>query len=41
MEIADCYVQKHDKKKALEYLGKFQKLGIRNSIIAELADKLN
>jgi hypothetical protein len=41
VEIADCYVQKSDKKKALEYLGKFQKLGIRNSIIAELADKLN
>jgi tetratricopeptide (TPR) repeat protein len=41
VEIADCYVQKRDKKKALEYLGKFQKLGIRNNIIAELADKLN
>jgi tetratricopeptide (TPR) repeat protein len=41
VEIVDCYVKKSDRKKALEYLGKFQKLGIRNNVIAELADKLS
>jgi tetratricopeptide (TPR) repeat protein len=40
-EIVDCYVRKSDRKKALEYLGKFQKLGIRNNTISELADKLS
>jgi tetratricopeptide (TPR) repeat protein len=41
VEIADCYVKKSDRKKALEYLGKFQKLGIRNNVISDLAEKLN
>jgi pentatricopeptide repeat protein len=41
VEIADCYVRKGDKKKALEYLEKFQKFGLRNNVISELAEKLN
>ncbi len=40
MELADCYVKKGDKNKALEVLGDFQKLGIRNSSITELVEKL-
>jgi tetratricopeptide (TPR) repeat protein len=41
VEIVDCCVRNSDKKKALEYLGEFQKLGIRNNAISELADRLN
>jgi tetratricopeptide (TPR) repeat protein len=41
VEIADCYVKMNDRKKALEYLEKFQKLGLRNNTISELAEKLN
>jgi tetratricopeptide (TPR) repeat protein len=40
LEIADCCLQKSDRKRALEYLGAFQKLGIRNNVISDLAEKL-
>jgi tetratricopeptide (TPR) repeat protein len=40
IEIADCWVKKGDKSKAIEFLGEFQKLGIRNTNITDFLDKL-
>ncbi|MDR1108115.1 MAG: tetratricopeptide repeat protein [Spirochaetaceae bacterium] len=39
VELADCWIKKNDKTQALEVLGEFQKLGIRNPVVAELLDK--
>jgi tetratricopeptide (TPR) repeat protein len=40
MELADCYIKQGDKNKAIDVLGEFQTLGIRNTPITELMDKL-
>jgi pentatricopeptide repeat protein len=40
MEIAECYVNMGQRDKAIEVLGKFQKLGIRNMYVSEMMDKL-
>jgi DNA-binding SARP family transcriptional activator len=39
-EIAECYMLLGDKNKAIEILAEFQKLGIRNSFVSNLLDKL-
>jgi tetratricopeptide (TPR) repeat protein len=39
VELADCWIKKNDKAQALEVLGEFQKLGIRNPMVAELLEK--
>jgi tetratricopeptide (TPR) repeat protein len=41
LELADCYLKMGDKNKAKEVLSEFQKLGIRNTAVTELMDKLN
>jgi tetratricopeptide (TPR) repeat protein len=40
VELADCYLLKGDKFKAVETLETFQKLGIRNNTVAEMLEKL-
>ncbi|GHV29209.1 hypothetical protein AGMMS4952_14570 [Spirochaetia bacterium] len=40
IEIADCCVKKGDRHKAIEFLGEFQKLGIRNNNVSEFMDRL-
>lgn len=39
-EIAECYMLLGDKNKAIETLAEFQKLGIRNTFVSNLLDKL-
>lgn len=36
LELAQCYIEKKDKKKAVETLQEFQKLGIKNQTISDL-----
>ncbi|MDR1373709.1 MAG: tetratricopeptide repeat protein [Treponema sp.] len=40
IELADCWVKKREKNQALEVLGEFQKLGIRNNAVMDFIDKL-
>ena len=40
MELSDCYLQNGEKNKALESLGDFQKMGIKNIYVTELLDRL-
>jgi tetratricopeptide (TPR) repeat protein len=41
MELADCYLKMGDKTRAKDVLADFQKLGIRNTAVSEMMDKLN
>jgi tetratricopeptide (TPR) repeat protein len=40
LEIADCWIKKGDRNRAIEVLGDFLKTGIRNSHVTEFLDKL-
>ena len=40
IELADCYKQTRDKKKAIEVLEEFQKLGIKNQKVSDMLDEL-
>lgn len=40
LEIADCYVNKGDKRQAVETLEEFQRLGIRSTQISEMLEKM-
>ena len=40
VELADCYIQTKDKKKAIEVLEEFQKLGIKSQKISEILQEL-
>jgi tetratricopeptide (TPR) repeat protein len=40
IELADCYLKNGDKYRAVEILEEFQKLGIRNSYVAEMLDRI-
>jgi tetratricopeptide (TPR) repeat protein len=40
IELADCYLKKGEKNRARETLEEFQKLGIRNSSIAEMLERI-
>jgi tetratricopeptide (TPR) repeat protein len=40
MELADCYLKKGEKNRAVETLEEFQKLGIRNTSIAEMLESI-
>jgi tetratricopeptide (TPR) repeat protein len=40
VELADCYARRGDKKQAVELLGNFQKMGIRNGRVVELMEQL-
>ncbi len=40
MELADCYVKMGEKQKAIDMLGEFQSLGVRNNSVSEYLDKL-
>jgi tetratricopeptide (TPR) repeat protein len=40
MELADCYLKKGEKNKAVETLEEFQKLGIRNTGISNMLDSI-
>jgi tetratricopeptide (TPR) repeat protein len=39
IELSDCWIKKGDKRAAIEILGEFQRLGIRNTRINELLDR--
>jgi len=39
-EVAECYLALGQKYKALEVLGDFQRLGIRNSYVSSLVEKI-
>jgi tetratricopeptide (TPR) repeat protein len=40
IELADCWIKKREKNQALEVLGEFQKLGIRNNAVIDFIEKL-
>jgi tetratricopeptide (TPR) repeat protein len=40
IELADCFARKGDKKQAIDVLTEFQKMGLRNSSVIELLEKL-
>ncbi|GHU59902.1 hypothetical protein FACS189444_6100 [Spirochaetia bacterium] len=40
VELADCYARRGDRKQAVEILGNFQKMGIRNCRVVELMEQL-
>jgi tetratricopeptide (TPR) repeat protein len=40
LELADCWSKKGERVHAMEILGEFQKLGIRNSLIIEFLERL-
>ena len=40
IELADCYIQTKDKKKAIEVLEEFQKLGLKNQKVSDMLDEL-
>ncbi|MDR2434315.1 MAG: tetratricopeptide repeat protein [Treponema sp.] len=40
IELADCYLKLGDKNQAVEVLEEFQKLGIRNTQVAEMLEKI-
>jgi tetratricopeptide (TPR) repeat protein len=40
LELADCHIRKNERQKAIETLEEFQKMGIRNTAIQELLDKI-
>jgi tetratricopeptide (TPR) repeat protein len=40
LELADCYLKMGIKRQAVEILEEFQKLGIRNSQISEMLEKI-
>jgi tetratricopeptide (TPR) repeat protein len=40
IELADCYLKKGEKNRAVETLEEFQKLGIRNNSIAEMLEHI-
>jgi tetratricopeptide (TPR) repeat protein len=40
IEIADCWIKRGDRTRAVEILGEFQKTGIRNTHVSDLLDKL-
>jgi len=40
IELADCWVKKGDRDRAMEALAEFQKLGIRNMYVSEFMDKI-
>ena len=39
-EIAECYVQIGDREAAIDTLSEFQRLGIRNSYVSDMLQKL-
>jgi len=40
IEMADCWLKKGDRDRAVETLAEFQKLGIRNMYVSEMMDKI-
>ena len=40
IELADCWVKKGDRDRAMEALAEFQKLGIRNMYVSEFMEKI-
>jgi tetratricopeptide (TPR) repeat protein len=40
LELADCYVKKNDRARAIAVLGEFQKQGIRNAFVTAEMDRL-
>jgi tetratricopeptide (TPR) repeat protein len=40
MEMADCWLKKGDRDRAVEALAEFQKLGIRNMYVSEMMEKI-
>jgi tetratricopeptide (TPR) repeat protein len=40
MELADCYLQKNNRERAIETLKSFQHMGIRSSAVQELIEKI-
>jgi len=40
IELADCWVKKGDRDRAIEALAEFQKMGIRNMYVSEFMDKI-
>lgn len=40
LELADCWVKKGDRDRAIEALAEFQKLGIRNMYVSEFLEKI-
>ncbi|OHE69246.1 MAG: hypothetical protein A2413_16990 [Treponema sp. RIFOXYC1_FULL_61_9] len=40
IELADCWMKKNDRNRAIEALAEFQKLGIRNMFVSDMMDKL-
>jgi tetratricopeptide (TPR) repeat protein len=40
IELADCYIKKNDKRRAVETLEEFQMQGIRNNLVTEALEKI-
>jgi tetratricopeptide (TPR) repeat protein len=41
IELADCWIKKGEKDRALEVLTEYQKLGVRSTAISEYIEKLS
>jgi tetratricopeptide (TPR) repeat protein len=40
IELAECYMKKNDRNRAIETLGEFQKMGIRNPVVTDYLEAL-